>query len=117
MFRRIGRWGRIFRKDTRVLWFAFSDPETSWWIRISTLLLAIYAISPLDLIPDVVPVVGWLDDIIIIPLGISFLVSRLPQEIKKRCYVRSKNINACRLIMLMIVSVTVIWLIVLWVRR
>jgi len=69
-----------FRNELIMLWRAFIAPGTPLWLKGLMLLVPLYLISPIDLIPDVVPVLGWLDDLVIIPLLVGWLVSLLPQN-------------------------------------
>ena len=74
--------GRLlqFRNEIVMLWRAFMAPETPLWLKGLMLLVPAYLLVPLDLIPDFIPVVGWLDDIIIIPLLASWLVTLVPRR-------------------------------------
>lgn len=69
-----------FRNELIVLWRAFIAPGTPLWLKGLMLLVPLYLISPVDLIPDVIPILGWVDDLVIIPLLVSWLVSLLPQN-------------------------------------
>ncbi len=69
-----------FRTELATLWRAFLAPETPLHLKALMLLVPLYLLSPLDLIPDVLPVLGWLDDLIIVPLLVSWLVRLLPQR-------------------------------------
>jgi len=69
-----------FRLELVTLWHAFMAPETPWHLKALMLLIPAYLISPIDLIPDFIPVAGWLDDAIIIPLLVSWIVRMLPQR-------------------------------------
>lgn len=69
--------GRI-RVDAHAAWLAARDPRTAWYARAFGLLITAYALSPIDLIPDFIPVLGLLDDAILIPLGIWLFVKMLP---------------------------------------
>jgi uncharacterized membrane protein YkvA (DUF1232 family) len=68
-----------FRNELIMLWRAFIAPGTPLWLKALMLLVPLYLISPVDLIPDVIPILGWVDDIVIIPLLVAWLVSLLPQ--------------------------------------
>lgn len=68
-----------FKDELIVLWRAFLAPETPIWLKALMLLIPAYLINPLDFIPDFIPVVGWLDDAIIIPLLVSLLVRLVPR--------------------------------------
>jgi uncharacterized membrane protein YkvA (DUF1232 family) len=69
-----------FRNELIVLWRAFIAPGTPLWLKGLMLLVPLYLISPIDVIPDVIPFLGWVDDLVIIPLLVSWLVSLLPQN-------------------------------------
>ena len=64
-----------------VVYFAARDPRTPWFVRILALIVAAYALSPIDLIPDFIPVIGYLDDLILIPLGLALVVRLIPAEV------------------------------------
>jgi uncharacterized membrane protein YkvA (DUF1232 family) len=69
-----------FRNELIVLWRAFIAPGTPLWLKALMLLVPLYLISPVDIIPDVIPILGWVDDIVIIPLLVTWLVSLLPRN-------------------------------------
>lgn len=69
-----------FRNELIVLWRAFMAPGTPLWLKGLMLLVPLYLISPVDIIPDVIPILGWIDDLVVIPLLVSWLVSLLPQN-------------------------------------
>lgn len=71
----------LFRKEVIVLWRALFAPETPLHLKVATLFVAFYLINPLDLLPDLIPVLGWVDDIILVPLMVSWIVSRLPKPV------------------------------------
>jgi uncharacterized membrane protein YkvA (DUF1232 family) len=71
----------VFRKELMLLWRAFRHPATSLPLKAAMLLVPLYLLSPLDLIPDFIPILGVMDDFIIIPILMSWLVSMLPLEV------------------------------------
>ena len=73
---------RLVRGDARRLWFALRHPAAPAWLKVGTALLVLYVVSPVDLIPDVIPVLGVVDDLVLIPLAIRFLLNRLPQGLR-----------------------------------
>jgi uncharacterized membrane protein YkvA (DUF1232 family) len=81
MWKRITLLWSLVRGDARQLWFALRHPAAPAWLKVGTALIVLYVVSPIDLIPDVLPVVGIADDLIVVPLAIRFLLSRLPREI------------------------------------
>jgi len=82
MFVRLRRWARLIKRDVLTLWFACRDPRTPWWFKLLAFGVVAYALSPIDLIPDFIPVLGLLDDAIIVPLGVIILLRLLPREIR-----------------------------------
>lgn len=78
--------GRLlqFRTELMMLWRAFMAPETPVWLKGLMLLVPAYLLSPIDIIPDFVPLAGWLDDLVVIPLMVSWIVSLLPQRMPAR---------------------------------
>ena len=73
-----------FRRELTILWRAFTAAETPLHLKALMLLVPLYLISPIDFIPDFVPVLGWLDDLVVIPLLVSWLVGLLPQKAEAR---------------------------------
>lgn len=71
-------WARAIKRDVVALWIAARDPRTPMVAKIVAGVIAAYALSPIDLIPDFIPVLGYLDDIIIVPLGILLAVRLIP---------------------------------------
>jgi uncharacterized membrane protein YkvA (DUF1232 family) len=75
-----------FRNELMILWRAFTAAGTPLWLKGLMLLVPLYLISPVDLIPDIIPFLGWLDDLVIIPLLVSWIVSLLPQNAPRGTY-------------------------------
>lgn len=74
-------WARALKRDVLALYLAARDRRTPWLARVLALIVAAYALSPIDLIPDFVPVLGYLDDIILVPLGIWFVLRLIPADL------------------------------------
>ena len=74
-------WARRVKRDVIAVYLAARDPRTPWYARVAALCVAAYALSPIDLIPDFVPVLGYLDDIVLVPLGILLVVKLIPPEL------------------------------------
>lgn len=81
MWARLRRWAGAVKRDVVALWLAARDPRTPWYAKALALAVAAYALSPIDLIPDVVPVLGYLDDVVIVPLGILLAVMLIPRDL------------------------------------
>ena len=69
------------QKETYALYIAARDPRVPWYAKLFLGLILAYAFSPIDLIPDFIPILGYLDDIIIIPAGIALALKMIPQEV------------------------------------
>lgn len=82
MFKRIAVLWAVVRGDARLLWRALRHPEAPAWLKWGSLGIVLYLVSPIDLIPDVLPVIGVLDDIVLVPLAIRWLLGRLPNALR-----------------------------------
>ena len=82
---RIKAWAKSLRRDVMTLWFVLRHPHTPWLARALAAILTAYALSPIDLIPDFIPVLGYLDDLIIVPLGIWLLLKIIPEQVLMEC--------------------------------
>jgi uncharacterized membrane protein YkvA (DUF1232 family) len=80
MFDRIKIWARALKRDAYAIYLAARSPNTPWYVKVLATVVAAYAFSPIDLIPDFIPVVGYLDDLILVPLGIWLVVSLIPEQ-------------------------------------
>lgn len=78
---RVRAWAESLRRDIQAIYLAARDPRVPWYAKGLALLIAAYAVSPVDLIPDFIPVVGHLDDVILIPLGIWLLLRLIPGDL------------------------------------
>ncbi len=81
MFERLKAWARTIKRDVHAIYLAAKDPRVPWYAKTLALCVAAYALSPIDLIPDFIPVVGYLDDLIIVPLGILLVISLIPPAV------------------------------------
>jgi uncharacterized membrane protein YkvA (DUF1232 family) len=81
MWKRLTLLWTLVRGDARQLWFALRHPAAPRWLKIGAVLIVLYVISPIDLIPDAIPFVGALDDLVLVPLAIRWLLKRLPPDI------------------------------------
>lgn len=72
------QWARGVKRDVAALWIAGRDPRTPLAAKVVTLAVVAYALSPIDLIPDFIPVLGYLDDLLIVPLGVMLAIRLIP---------------------------------------
>jgi len=85
---------RHLKSETLVLWFAARHPGTPWYAKLLVAGIVAYALSPIDLIPDFVPVLGYLDDLILIPLGIVLAIRMIPGPILDECRAQARMASA-----------------------
>jgi len=78
---RARQWARTIKRDVHALWLAARDSRTPWYAKVLALAVAAYALSPIDLIPDFIPVIGYLDDLVVVPLGVLLVVHLIPPEL------------------------------------
>lgn len=86
--RSFGSWKervRALKKETFALYLACRHPRVPWYAKVLALIVVGYALSPIDLIPDFIPVLGYLDDMILIPLGIMIVIRMIPAEVLAEC--------------------------------
>jgi uncharacterized membrane protein YkvA (DUF1232 family) len=81
MLERAKQWARTIKRDVLALWLAARDPRVPWYAKALAMAIAAYALSPIDLIPDFIPVLGYLDDIVLVPLGILLAVRLIPRPL------------------------------------
>ena len=81
MLQRLKRWAKSLKRDVIAVWLAARDHRVEWHVKALAGAIAAYALSPIDLIPDFIPVLGYLDDLIIVPVGIWLVVRLIPSSL------------------------------------
>jgi len=81
MFLRLGRLFRTGGRDLLVLWYACRNPGMPWWLKLAAILLAVYVLSPLDLVPDWFVPLGWFDDVTLLAFGIPAILRLMPDHV------------------------------------
>ncbi|MFE0555255.1 YkvA family protein [Paenibacillus sp. NPDC058910] len=81
MVARIKKWAWMLKRKIFLLYFAYKDNRTPWYAKIFAICVVAYAFSPIDLIPDFIPVLGYLDDVILVPLGIAITLKMIPKAV------------------------------------
>lgn len=81
MFERLKQWARALTRDVHAVYLAARDPRVPWYVKAIAVFVAAYALSPIDLIPDAIPVLGYVDDLIVVPLGIWIVIKLIPPAI------------------------------------
>jgi len=87
------RRARHLKAELYALYLAYRDPRVPWYARLFAAGVVAYAISPIDLIPDFIPVLGYLDDLILVPLGIVLVLRMIPPEVMADCRERAKEVS------------------------
>jgi uncharacterized membrane protein YkvA (DUF1232 family) len=93
--RRIATWRRFIKdilEDASTLWFAWRHPGTPLWIKCVSILLPAYLFSPIDIIPEFLLLLGILDDLVIVPMGVRWVVGRLPNQVREESRLKAKRL-------------------------
>ena len=118
MWDRLRRWARQLEAETLALWFCCRHPATPLGAKIAATLVVAYALSPIDLIPDFIPVLGYLDDLILVPLGIYLTLKLVPQPVIDECRVKAREWIAAKQPKprnrIAVVAIIAAWLLMLW---
>lgn len=85
------QWARRIKRDALTLWFARSHPDTPWHAKALAVVVLAYALSPIDLIPDFIPVLGYLDDVLLLPALIWLAVRLLPSHVLAQARERAQD--------------------------
>lgn len=91
MWAKLRRRAKQLKSQIFVLFYAYRDRETPWYAKLVSLCVVAYAFSPIDLIPDFVPVLGHVDDLILIPLGIRLALRLIPHPVLERAKVKAEQ--------------------------
>lgn len=78
---RLRSWARALTQDVQALYRAGRDPRVPWFAKLAALAVAVYALSPIDLIPDFIPVLGYLDELLLLPLAVWLVLKLIPPEL------------------------------------
>jgi uncharacterized membrane protein YkvA (DUF1232 family) len=93
---RIKGWASRLKSETYAVYLAYRDPRTPWYAKVLAALVVGYAFSPIDLIPDFIPVLGYLDDLLIVPAGLAIAIKLIPQDVLAECRARAEQEGAGR---------------------
>jgi uncharacterized membrane protein YkvA (DUF1232 family) len=111
MLSRIKAWARHLKRDSHAVYLASRDPRVPWYAKAIAVAVAAYALSPIDLIPDFIPVIGYLDDLIIVPLGIWLVVSLIPDEVMAECRARANEAGQRPISRAGMIAIVLIWIV------
>lgn len=102
------------KQHTLTVYFAARDPRTPFLVRVLALFIAAYALSPIDLIPDFIPVIGYLDDIVLIPLGLAAVVRLTPPSVLKSARLQAQQAASRPVSYSAAAFIVAVWLLVSW---
>ena len=108
--RRLESWARRLKIEVYALYLAYRDPRVSWYARVFAAVVVGYAFSPVDLIPDVVPVFGYLDDLIIVPLGVALAIKMIPPHVLAECREKAHEAKDRPVNRLAAVVIVLVWI-------
>lgn len=113
------QWARTIKRDVVALWLAARDPRVPIYVKIGAGAVAAYALSPIDLIPDFIPILGLLDDLLIVPIGIMLVVKMIPPalmaELRAEAVLRVRPVSKAGLAFMVVVWVACLALVTSWV--
>jgi uncharacterized membrane protein YkvA (DUF1232 family) len=89
-FEKLKQRAKDLKREVYTLYLAYKDPRTPWYAKIFTGMVVAYALSPIDLIPDFIPVIGYLDDLILVPLGIAAAIKMMPPDVMAECRIKAQ---------------------------
>lgn len=87
---RFGAWAQRIKREVAAIVLAARHPRTPWYAKLLLAIIVSYALSPIDLIPDFIPVLGYLDDLVIVPAGIALAVRLIPPDVLDECRLRTE---------------------------
>jgi len=126
MLERLKTWAAALKREALVLWFASRDPRSPWYAKWLAVLIVAYALSPIDLIPDFIPIIGYLDEIILLPGAIWLVLKLMPPEVlldsraRARAWLeahRPKPRNWIAAVAILLLWIVVLWALWAWLIR
>ena len=124
MFGKLKKWAKHLKKETYALYFAYQDPRVPWYAKLLIVFVVAHTLSPIDLIPDFIPILGYLDDLIITPLGLAIALKLIPEEVMIEArlkadsnIVEGKFINRLGLLIVISIWIIVLLLIIIFILR
>lgn len=108
---------QILKRETLALYLAARDPRTPWYAKLLAVVIVAYALSPVDLVPDFIPVLGYLDELVLIPAGIALVLKLIPPPVMADAHERADDVlhRAKKTAVWASVVIVALWLLVAWV--
>lgn len=89
---KIKSWAKNLKKQIFILYFAYKDERVPWYAKLFTAGVVAYTFSPIDLIPDFIPILGYLDEVILVPIGIMFAMKMIPKAVIADCEIKAEEL-------------------------
>ena len=116
MLERLKAKAKVIKRELTALYLAYRHPEVPWYAKLFTAIVIGYALSPIDLIPDFIPILGYLDDLILIPVGINIAVKMIPDHVMIEC--REQAVELEKKLpgssWIAAVVILIIWILIAW---
>lgn len=109
---KLKQYARVLKRECYALYLASRHPLTPWYAKVFVAIVVAYAFSPIDLIPDFIPIVGYLDDLVLLPLGIKLAIKLIPYGVLEECRHRADEVNRKTIAGSKITGITII---LIWV--
>lgn len=90
--KKIMAWAKNLKRQIFILYLAYKDERVPWFAKLFTACVVAYAFSPIDLIPDIIPILGYLDDVVLVPLGILLALRMIPKNVIADCEVKAEEL-------------------------
>lgn len=110
---RLKKWAQTINRDVHAVYLASHDPRVPWYVKLAAVCIAGYALSPIDLIPDFIPIIGYLDDLLIVPAAIYLVIKLIPPEILQEHRRTAEDITTKPRSILGAVFIVITWLLVI----
>jgi uncharacterized membrane protein YkvA (DUF1232 family) len=112
--KRLKSWARKLKANLLLLWLCCRQPDMPWPPKVVAMVTVAYAVSPIDLIPDFIPVLGFLDDVLLLPLGIALALKMIPAPLLQRCRAKAQAMAGQRIATggrwIMSMAIVMVWL-------
>jgi len=103
------KWAQHLKAETIALYLAYRHPRTPFYAKILVAILLAYAFSPIDLIPDFIPILGYLDDLLLLPLGIALALYFIPEDVMDECRKQSQELTQRPINYWMVAIILALW--------
>ncbi len=110
MLSRIKVWARAIKTDVHAVYLAARDPRVPWFAKALAMAVTAYALSPIDLIPDFIPVLGYLDDLLIVPLGILLVIRLVPADVMAEYRIKAREAAKRPISKAGMIAIIVLWI-------